>query len=284
VILCTGDYGNNPWMMEKYCPAAADVALENNIYMTRNEDLLNATEPLNTGDGHQMALQIGAIMEPGPHAPMSHATVGPLGNDPFLRVNIEGMRYENEDIPAQNVANSLVRQPGKKVWQIFDDKWPSEIGRMGIGLGKYYEDNDFVRSRLIQVTVKADTIEELAAKINVPCDALKATVQRYNELARSGHDQDYGKRADRLTTIEKAPFYSGWIRQEFLVVLGGLNTNTKLQPLDSERRVIPGLYLAGNTVGNRFEVDYTTMCPGLSHGMAYVTGRLAGLNAAMEAV
>jgi fumarate reductase flavoprotein subunit len=39
VILCTGDYGNNPWMMQKYCPLASEVALENNIYMTRNEDL-----------------------------------------------------------------------------------------------------------------------------------------------------------------------------------------------------------------------------------------------------
>jgi fumarate reductase flavoprotein subunit len=99
-----------------------------------------------------------------------------------------------------------------------------------------------------------------------------------------GKDLDFGKRADRLTTVEKAPFYAGCIRQEFLVVLGGLNTNVRLQPLDSQRRVIPGLYLTGNTVGNRFEIDYPTMCPGLSHGMAYVTGRLAGLNAAYDEV
>lgn len=33
VILCTGDYGNNPEMMEKYCPWAAEIARKNNIYM-----------------------------------------------------------------------------------------------------------------------------------------------------------------------------------------------------------------------------------------------------------
>ena len=38
VILCTGDYGNNPWMMEKYCAPAAEVARENNIYMTRSRE------------------------------------------------------------------------------------------------------------------------------------------------------------------------------------------------------------------------------------------------------
>jgi len=282
VILCTGDYGNNPRMMQAYCPTAAEVALENNIYMTRNEDLLEAPEPLNTGDGHQMAMRIGAVMEPPPHAPMSHITVGPLGNDAFLRVNMDGVRYENEDVPGQSIANSVARQPGKRAWQVFDAKWAEEIGRMGIGLGKYYEVNQLVRDRVEQQTVKAESIEALAGQMGVPSEALEATVARYNDLARNGRDLDFGKRADRLTTVERPPFYAGWVRQEFLVVLGGLVGNTKLQPLDAERRVIPGLYLAGNTMGNRFGNDYPTMCPGLSHGMAYVTGRLAGLYAAAE--
>jgi fumarate reductase flavoprotein subunit len=284
VILCTGDYGSNPAMMQKYCPIAADVARENNIYMNNPWNPIEAPEPLNVGDGHQMAMWIGAVMEPGPHAPMAHSTIGPLGNSPHLRVNIEGNRYENEDVPGQSIANALVRQPGKKVWQICDSKWPEEFPKMGVGLGKFNVVNDMVRAYFKQLAVEANTIEELAQKIKVPVGAFKATVARYNELARLGKDLDFGKRPDRLTTIEKPPFYAGLVRQEILVVLGGLNTNIRFQPLDAKRRVIPGLYLAGNTVGNRFAVDYPTMCPGLSHGMAYVTGRLAGLNAAAEKV
>jgi fumarate reductase flavoprotein subunit len=107
-------------------------------------------------------------------------------------------------------------------------------------------------------------------------------VDRYNELARLGKDLDFGKDPTRLTTIEKPPFYAGSLVQEFLVVLGGLNANTELQMLDAAGNVIPGIYLAGNTVGNRFAVDYPTMCPGLSHGMAWTTGRLSGLSAAAE--
>ena len=122
-------------------------------------------------------------------------------------------------------------------------------------------------------------------RCTMPCRrTFKATVERYNQLARMGRDLDYGKRPDRLTTLEKPPFFAAPIKQEFLIVLGGLNTNIKLQPLDADRKVIPGLYLAGNTVGNRFAVDYPTMCPGLSHGMAYVSGRLAGQYAAAEMV
>ena len=282
VVLCTGDYGNNPWMMSRYCPHGAEAALENNIYMTRNEDLRMAPEPLNTGDGHQMAMRIGAVMEPGLHAPMAHATAGPLGNAPFLRVNIHGMRYENEDVPAQSIANSLIRQPEKKAWQVFDSKWEHELGGMGIGLGRFTGINAMIQDKLANQTVQADTIEALAMKMKVPSDNLKQTIAHYNAMARGGRDTDYGKRADYLTTIDQPPFFAGPTTQEFLVVLGGLNTNLRLQPLDANTAVIPGLYLAGNTVGNRFAIDYPVMCPGLSHGMAYVTGWLAGQNAAAE--
>ncbi|OGO45181.1 MAG: hypothetical protein A2Z05_01080 [Chloroflexi bacterium RBG_16_60_22] len=282
VVLCTGDYGSNPAMMQKYCPTAAEVARKNNIYMVRNEDLRRAPEPLNVGDGHLMGMWIGAVMEPGPHAPMSHASVGPAGSTPFLRVNTEGSRYENEDVPGQNIANSLVRQPGQRVWQVFDARWTEELPRMGIGLGRFYEVTDFIRGRFNDFAIQADTLKELAGKMGVSYGALRATVDRYNELARLGKDLDFGKRPDRLTTIEEPPFYAGLVVQEFLVVLGGLNTNPGLQPLDEDRKVIPGIYLAGNTVGNRYAVDYPTMCAGLSHGMAWTTGRLAGLSAAAE--
>jgi fumarate reductase flavoprotein subunit len=283
VIMCTGDYGNNPWMMQQYCPQGADIALAVNIYMTRNQDLLDTPEPLDTGDGYQMVMRIGGVMGPGPHAPMAHATAGPLGNAPFLRVNIDGERYENEDVTAQSIANQLNHQPLKKAWQIFDGKWEDEITRMGIGLGRFYVITEKVRADFETLSIKADSIEELAEKINVPVKTFKATVARYNEMAKNGKDTDYGKYPLRLTPINKPPYYAGATKQEFLVVLGGLNTNMKLQPLDADRKVIPGLYLAGNMVGNRFAIEYPVMCAGLSHGLAYVTGRLAGKYAAEEA-
>jgi fumarate reductase flavoprotein subunit len=118
--------------------------------------------------------------------------------------------------------------------------------------------------------------------MDVPVKTFKATIERVNHLAKLGKDPDFGKRPDRLFTVEKPPFYAGLIEQHILVVLGGLNTNTNFQPLDKDRKVIPGLYLAGNTVGNRFAIDYPTMAAGLSHGFAWTTGRLTGLNAAAD--
>jgi fumarate reductase flavoprotein subunit len=292
VILCTGDYGSNLEMMEKYCPIALDVARDRNVYMSNYWYVIEAPEPLNVGDGHQMAMWIGGVMEEGPHAAVSHPL--PLLDDPpyargfvmgSLRVNTKGERYENEDVPAQSVANALRRQPGKKVWSVFDSKWPEQSHKMGLDLGRIATKVDDATKAMVEKSaLSANTLEELAQKMEVPAETFKATVARYNELARMGKDLDYGKRSDRLFALENPPFYAGMIKQSILVVLGGLNTNVKLQLLDANWDVIPGIYLAGNTVGNRFAVDYPTMCPGLTHGMAYVTGRFAALNAVAEEV
>ena len=151
---------------------------------------------------------------------------------------------------------------------------------MGFGLGKVHEANEETRQHVKDHSVTANTIEELAEKMQLPVETFKATISRYNELARMGKDLDFGKRADRLTTVDKPPYYAGKGHYTLLVVNGGLNINPKLQALDKNWDPIPGIYLAGNTMGNRFAVDYPTMCPGLSHGMALHFGRIAILNAA----
>jgi fumarate reductase flavoprotein subunit len=149
-----------------------------------------------------------------------------------------------------------------------------------MGLGKILVMTEKIRQETEKVSLMANTIEELAVKMKMPVETFKATVTRYNELARLGKDLDFGKRPDRLSPVDKPPYYAGKAGYSLLTVLGGLNVNTRLQPLDKDWKVIPGIYMAGNTVGNFFAGDYSTMCPGLSHGMVMHFGRTAGLNAA----
>jgi len=267
VILCTGDYGNNAEMMAKYCPQASYLAP------------MIATS---TGDGHMMAIWIGAVLEPGPHTPMIHGPAGPLLSSAFLQVNLLGERFQNEDVPIQSNVNAVERQPGKVAWQVFDSKYPEELPRHGIGLGKIIVATEKIRQEVAKTALTADSIEELAAKMKLPVETLKATIKRYNRLARLKKDLDFGKRPDRLSPIDRPPYYAGKSGYSLLTVLGGLNINRKLQPLDKDWKVIPGIYLAGNTMGGRFAGDYPTMCPGLSHGMAIHFGRIAGLNAVSQ--
>jgi len=76
-----------------------------------------------------------------------------------------------------------------------------------------------------------------------------SSVKRYNELARLGKDLDFGKPSYMLTTIEKAPFYAVKSGAALAMTDSGLEINTKLQVLDKEKRIIQGLYAAGDASG-----------------------------------
>lgn len=278
VILCTGDYGHDPEMIQRYCPKAALV--DGNVY----------TPAVNTGDGHKMGLWIGAAMQDDePHVPMVHNLGGgPFSGDPFLRINGLGERYENEDVPIPYMANSIQLQPGRKSWTIYDSSYAEDLPKMGQGFSRTNAMSDTVKDSFDKALqagktiFKGDTLEELAGKIGVPADAFKATVDRYNELAKKGMDEDYGKTGEMLTAIDQAPFYAATNPLMLLVVLGGLKVNTNLQVLDTENKVIPGLYASGNVSGGFLSNDYPVIVPGLSHSRAWTFGRIAGQKAAAE--
>ncbi len=65
-----------------------------------------------------------------------------------------------------------------------------------------------------------------------------------------------------------------------LVLMGGLEVNKKLQPLNDAGEPIEGLYATGNVQGGRYLVEYPVTVAGISLGTALTFGRLAGQNAA----
>ena len=270
VILCTGDYGHNPEMMEAYAPQA--------------KQFLGFVDT-SMGEGHQMGMWIGGVMQPETHAPMTHMFHA-LGTDAFLQVNKYGERFHNEDVDTQSLGNQCTVQGG--LWVVVDSSWTEDVEKMGAGFFRNFRASD-ARKAEFEANVesgtmlKADTIEELAGLMDVPVAAFKATIDRYNELVALGEDLDYHKRADRLTAVDEPPFYASWSQGPgMLVCLGGLLANEKLQAIDAEMNVIPGLYLAGNTLGRRFANDYPVICPGLSHSMAWTHGHLAGESVVAE--
>ena len=127
---------------------------------------------------------------------------------------------------------------------------------------------------------KADTISELAVKLQLPQDKLEKTVARYNELAHKGVDEYFGKEKSRLLPIEGAPYYGAWFSGILLATLDGLHINKHMQVLNSTNQPIPGLYAAGNCSGGFFWGSYEDRVPGLTCSHAQTFGRLAGQYAA----
>lgn len=284
VILCSGDFSNDPEMVDYYCaPDQAQLCKTRNIYTSAMKE--QPKVKLNTGDGQKMAMWIGGYMEEGPVAVMGWATSTGMGwnDNTFLRVNALGERYENEELTPFYQNRTLTRQPGGISWEVWDAKYEEDIKKMAMadvfGIMPFTEE---AKTTMEKSALKADTIEELAGKMKVPAEALKATIARRNELNKKGEDVDFGLPPNRLTSIEKAPFYASKVEPTAAVTVGGIRANTKLQALDTEGRPIPGLYLAGNTVGQRFGLQYNPTQPGHSNGYAVTHGYFAGKNATAE--
>lgn len=93
--------------------------------------------------------------------------------------------------------------------------------------------------------IKADTIEELAEKLGRDPAALKATIDKYNAMAKAGKDTEYGRSAEKMSPIDTAPFYAVGITPALVGTTGGAERNTKAQVLRWDGSVIPNLYEAG---------------------------------------
>ena len=286
VILATGDYMNNEAMVKRWCP---DV------------DGYDKKQYQKTGDGHIMAIDAGAKMENLGHTKMMHDfDSGLMYEEPFLYVNMEGKRFCNEDtgfvymgnitkyLPRYNGANVDANHPdGSLGWycQIYDSDYMSYANSpvpeqvMTKYIPGAVENPQGVFTNLID-TYKADTIEELAALLDVPADELQKTIDRYNELCDQGTDADFGKKSAYMHKIEKAPFWG--VRKHIRVssIDSGVNTNANGQALDADGKVIEGLYCVGNVGGVFYGgADYPFHQTGLSLGRCYTFGMLAAKHA-----
>jgi hypothetical protein len=128
--------------------------------------------------------------------------------------------------------------------------------------------------------VTADTLEELAEKLNIPKDAFVTTVNRYNELATTGEDVDFGKEGYRMSTMDTAPYYG--VRQcggYFICTMDGIQIDDNMHAIDSNYEAIPGLYVVGDCSGNYFAGSYPNLMAGAAAGRSATFGRLAGKNA-----
>lgn len=308
VILSTGDYSQNTRMLKHFCPEV----IENNIQcLFTNVDVEgNFT---NQGDGIQLGMWVGAQVQQS-HAPMIHhmgggadlAGVGVMGNAGFLNLDLNGKRFMNEDMPGQQLENQIELQKNRESWQIFDSSWPEQLPYMPAAHGGacYYEDyasedegprnnttyRNYKSPYQLEAAVadgravKADTLEELVAKIYPDDTAAQQTaldsIQRYNELAKAGYDEDFHKPASRMWAVENGPFYADKFTTALLLVcIGGLESDEDCHTFDADRNVIPGLYVAGNIQGNRFATEYPIGLKGVSHSMAMYYGYVAGKNA-----
>jgi 3-oxosteroid 1-dehydrogenase len=126
--------------------------------------------------------------------------------------------------------------------------------------------------------------EELATKIGVPPGQLRQTADRFNELARKGHDDDFNRGdsvydnyygdptlpSPNLHPLGKPPYYAFQIVLGDLGTSGGLRTDEYARVLRSDDSIVKGLYAVGNTsaavMGRSYAGAGATIGPAMTFG------------------
>lgn len=270
VVLASGGFSRSEALLRLFAPAQAKA--------------VRIGGPGNTGDGLRLAWKLGAGMRD-----MGQIR-GTFGTHPectteqheillafylgAIIVNLGGRRFVDESQSYKVLGDACLGQPQQRAFQIFDQQ-VMEKSSPGVPLF------DFQPTLERGLLVKADSLEQLAARCGLDAKVLRATVERYNSGVDAGADPDYGRdglchHAGALSRIDQAPFYAYLSTTALLATYCGLDVDAQARVRDVDGAPIEGLYAAGEITGGFHGQAYMT---GTSLGKAAFFGRVAGANA-----
>lgn len=279
VLLAAGGFAKNKKMRQKY--HASPISTE-----------WTSVPSGDTGDAIRVGINAGAETALMDDAWWGPTMIGHAKKEPYFAlwdrarphsicVDNAGQRFMNE---AESYVDAVHHQYERNAkvkaipaWMILDSnfqhRYPISIFPPR-ALPKAALDSGFIMT--------AKTLEELATEIGVDSPGLRSTVDRFNEMAKNGVDEDYGRGAtayDRyfgdpkvkpnpnLGPIERAPFYAVKIFPGDLGTKGGLLTDEHGRVLGKDGNAIVGLYGCGNTtasvMGRRYPGSGSTLGPAI---------------------
>lgn len=299
VVLATGDFSKDREMMARYSPEAYELFKDKISWDNIDYDAGLNYDGLFPGDGHKMALWIGAAWQKNStcycNMHIWPSWPNPEGLDSFFGVSmdISGRRFMNENSNIAHVLNAFRHVPKRKIFYVWDSRY-AEI-RDEWNLGTCYKNvngippttPDGMRANWDAAVeagtmIKADTIEGLLSQWDdIDQEKAKETIANWNRYCSQGYDEEFQDNPSILHPIETGPFYGAITDDQaltFLTVLGGLRTNSDLQVCDKEDNPIEGLYCVGSMVGDFYGSLYSFYIPGLNLGsvcgaLPYVLGK-----------
>lgn len=229
VIIATSSIDHNPEMCKMLNP--------NQYYDLQYSSC--ASYPYDTGDGIRMAAALGAQLSNfGGVIDLTGVTWAGVNRQtpmmPCFFVNKYGNRFECEDNTYALTSRELWREITKTNHACYTICGPNEI----------------MTKEALDAMVEAgtactaETMEELAAQIDVDGANLQATLDRWNkDMAESGKDTLF----DRFTGLEEitGPYYAFQEGFMNLGAIGGLKININCEVQHVDGTSIPGLYAVG---------------------------------------
>lgn len=259
VIMCTGGFESDAEMLYNY---------------TGVKGVFPYAGKANTGDGHRACMKVGADFWHMAGGAQYWMALRDLANTKFvstvwnfttkqhgITVGVNGRRFyqdydacscpttpyaEADSDPKLNVGyrHGITQFGGnwthlpfpEKAWFLFD------VEGLAAGAFPAEKSADPVAEGW---ALSADSVEALAAAIEVPTDELAKTVDQWNEFCDRGEDLAFYRPADTLQKVATPPFYAVLCVPSMLNTDGGPVRGPKAEILDPFGEPIPHLYSAG---------------------------------------
>ncbi len=238
VVIAAGGFGSNVEMRKQYNPEY-------------DEKYMTTDAPGTTGDGIVMAQGVGAAitnMDSIQTYPVCNPKTGVISLvadsrfDGAILVNQSGERFVEELERRDVISKAILAQDGGYTYQL----WNQSIADIGKTIEVHQDEYDMlVKDGLLH---KAETLEEAAKFFNIDPKALQATVDRVNQFAKAGKDDDFKHRAG-LKDMSQGPYYIQKAVPSVHHTMGGLVINKTTEVLNEKGQPIPGLFAAGEVTG-----------------------------------
>ena len=214
------------------------------------------------------------------------------GKPGIIAVDQTGQRFVNEATTYHLFGEALLETKKENAngacFLICDDNFVNSYG-LGLVRPGRFGLNAALRDGYLQ---RAETLSELAEKISVPSTTLSATVERCNDFALTGKDEDFSKGEDAyqlnmgdprhqpnacLGELKKPPFYAVEIFPGDIGASAGLASDASARVLDENGQPILGLFACGNDMASIMADRYPG--PGITLGPAMTFGYVAAKTA-----
>lgn len=280
VVLSSGGFSHNQALREQYLPSPTNAAW-------------TSSPEGQTGDVIEPGVKIGATLDLMDKVWGAPSVIDPQGQPFFLVadrgvpnmivVDSAGQRFVNEAAPYHEFVDTMYEhqkttQQAVPSWIVIDASAKSRYIFTGLFPGQAFPKSWFDHG----IVKSAESIEELARKMDVLPESLIETVNRFNDFARNGHDDDF-YRGDsaydnyygdptlpnpNLAEIKKAPFYALRIYPGDIGTKGGLVVDEHARVIKADGEPIEGLYASGNCsasiMGETYPGPGATIGPGMT--------------------
>ena len=272
VILATGGYGNNNDLL----PASARNGLFYGLDSSNGEGLVMAVEDANAGTTHMEYIK---EYPNGVETSKKHAKSTIAGNitafsKAAILVNQKGERVVNEKASNHDILNALKKQSGETLYLVMDEatfnEWKTKLAAAGLSedmIDAYVANN----GKSEPVFTMGATIKEAAEAAGIDGNVLTKTIEKFNTYVEDGEDKAFHRAKEYLTsTFAEGNIYIVEQKARYATTMGGLDVDGNLQVLDTNGKVIDGLYAAGEIIGGVMGDDSPS---GANNGWALTSGK-----------